>query len=405
MPIFRRLLPALLAVAALAGSAPVRGQITVTKPGEGKVALDLSGLRATDAAGQEVLAVLRADLERSGWFQLVGSGQGQVAVSGAAQSRGGQLQLHLEAGVPGARRLLGQTYRGTPAQARAVAHQAADELVKAVVGRPGMASARVVFVNRRGGTAKELFVMDADGHGVVQLTRDNTLSLSPKWGPRGDRLVYTSYLQRFPDVYLIELSTGQRSRLSAFPGLNTGGVLSPDGRDLALILSKDGNPELYVMQLATRRLTRLTHTRTAVEASPDWSPDGREIVYVSDAPGAPRLYIIGRDGGRARRVPGLPGNEQVNPSWGPDGRIAFSARIDGRYRIAVASAQGGGVEVVSPADGADYEDPSWMPNARHLIAARAAGRRSQLVLLDTMGDPPLVFSAIPGDSTSPHASP
>ncbi|NIY17521.1 MAG: biopolymer transporter Tol, partial [Nitrospinaceae bacterium] len=113
---------------------------------------------------------------------------------------------------------------------------------------------------------------------------------------------YTSLVGGFPDVYRIDLQSRKRTRVARHPGLNTGGVVSPDGRKLALILSRDGNPELYVQQLPAGRLTRLTRTTHAAEASPSWSPDGSQIVYVADTSGSPQLYILSARGGQARRV-------------------------------------------------------------------------------------------------------
>ena len=93
---------------------------------------------------------------------------------------------------------------------------------------------------------------------------------------------------------MYNLDSGERKRVSGFPGLNTGGAISPDGREMALILSKDGNPDLYVMNLRNRELTRDHPTPRAAEASPCWSPDGSPDLLVSDGMGSPQIYIISR---------------------------------------------------------------------------------------------------------------
>ncbi|MEI6890638.1 MAG: hypothetical protein V5783_00575 [Pontiella sp.] len=82
----------------------------------------------------------------------------------------------------------------------------------------------------------------------------------------------------FPNVFI----TGRSDPLSSHGGLNASGAISPDGKSMAVILSKDGNPELYLKSLRFGgRLTRLTRTRPGIEASPCWSPDGNHLVYVS----------------------------------------------------------------------------------------------------------------------------
>jgi TolB protein len=160
-------------------------------------------------------------------------------------------------------------------------------------------------------------------------------------------------------------------------------------------LSLPGNVELYVMNIASRRLTRLTTTAHASESSPNWSPDGTQLAYVSDAGRSPQVYTMHRDARQGKRVVfGL--SESVAPDWGPDGTITFCGRQGGRYGIYTTQA-GGAPKLVSPADGTDYEDPSWAPDARHIVCTRTAGRRRSLVILDTMGDAPVQLVSVEGD--------
>ncbi len=60
---------------------------------------------------------------------------------------------------------------------------------------------------------------------------------------------------------------------------------------MAMVLSKDGNPELYVMDLKTKNLQRLTRNRT-IDTEPSWTPDGRSIVFTSERGGRPQLYSV-----------------------------------------------------------------------------------------------------------------
>ncbi|OQA23834.1 MAG: translocation protein TolB [Verrucomicrobia bacterium ADurb.Bin345] len=298
-------------------------------------------------------------------------------------------------------RLLGKTYRASADGARRLAHQVADEIIEAVTGQKGIFSGRLVLVGNRTGS-KELYLCDSDGQGLAQLTRDRSISLAPRWSADGSIISYTSYINGFPDVYTIDVASGSRSRVASFPGLNTGGEISPNGRDMALILSKDGNPELYVMDLRSRRLTRITQTPRAAEASPSWSPDGSQIVYVSDAPGSPQLYVVSRDGGQPKRLTGRVA-ESVTPRWGSNGVITYSARIGGRYHVCVLNPQTLESRQIT-ADGADYENPCWAPNGRHIACGRKTGGRSAIYLLDTMGDPPIALLDIQGNWYSPSWS-
>ena len=69
-------------------------------------------------------------------------------------------------------------------------------------------------------------------------------------------------------------------------------VFSPDGTQMALVLSRDGNPEVYVMDLATRNLRRITRHH-AIDTEPSWTPDGQGVLFTSDRGGKPQIYKVG----------------------------------------------------------------------------------------------------------------
>ncbi|MBW7908547.1 MAG: PD40 domain-containing protein [Kiritimatiellae bacterium] len=374
-------------------------QVRVVKSAGQKTSIDWSAYQAGDAVGQTFIKVLGDDLLRSGWFTRGTPGQAELALTGQAGQGGAQAIVYERAAW---QQVYGKRYPLSAQDARRVAHVVADEIVAAVTGKRGIASGRIALVGTRTGK-KELYLMDADGQGLQQLTRDNSVSIAPNWGPGGRQLVYTSYLKGFPDIFLIEVASGARRRVAYYSGLNTGGAISPDGRQMAMVLSKDGNPELYVRDLNGGQLTRLTQTQRSAEASPSWSPDGRQIVYVSDQSGSPQLYIVSRSGGAPRRLTSR-GSQNVAPDWGANNAIAYASLFGGRWNISIVDPNGGEPRQITPGD-ADYEDPSWAPDGRHLVAGRAVRYASRVVLLDTMGDSPIVLTDYPGDWTSPAWAP
>jgi TolB protein len=262
----------------------------------------------------------------------------------------------------------------------------------------GMASGKVAMVSNRTGR-KELYVCDMDGKNVRQITKDRSIVVGPGWTPDGKNIVYTSYKRGYPNVYL----TGRSKPVSSHGGLNASGAVSPNGKSMAIILSRDGNPELYTKSLRTGSLKRLTKTRKGNEASPTWSPDGKHIAYVSDTSGSPQIYIISKDGGRAQRLTST-GTENVAPDWGKNGYIVYSSRIGGRYRIVLANPGAKSLRVLET-DWADYEDPSWAPDGRHIVCSRTSNYRSSIYLLDTQKDSPVALLTGSVDWYSPACSP
>lgn len=386
------------------GMRPAPAQVVVTKGAGQKTGLDMSAFRASPAPAAALFRkTLQDDLARSGWFAITAAGRGEIVLNGECEESGGSLNaavrvLHATTGQS----YLGKNYPASAGEARRLAHRAADDIIQAVTGRRGMASGRLVIVGNRT-KAKELYLCDADGANPVQLTQDRSISLAPRWSPDARTIVYTSYLKRFPDVYSIDVASGSRRIVANFPGLNTGGAISPAGREMALVLSRQGNPEIYVKNMAGGQVTRLTTTPQAGEASPAWSPDGNRIVYVSDQAGTPQLYVISRSGGRPQRLTSR-GLENVAPDWGANGWIVFASKLGGRYQICVIHPDTQEIRQLT-ADGADYEDPSWAPDGRHIACARTAGYRSSIYLVDTMGDPPLPLLDTSGDWFSPSWAP
>ena len=384
----------LLALFASAASA----QVTVTKGVGDAVGVDVSGVTATGGpAAQAALRTLRANFERSGWMRVAPPAQASVFVRGNVAETGGQVVFTCSATNAFGQSIVNATYAQPTAQAVHVAHQAAHDVVSRVTGKPTYFLARLAMIGVRGG-GKELFIADSSAQDVRQITQDRSIALKPRWSPDSRFIAYTSYLQRYPDVYTIELATGARQRVAAYPGMNSGGAISPDGRSMALVLSKDGNPDLYVKDLPSGRLTRLTNTPRAVEASPVWSPDGSRIAFVSDSAGSPQLYVVSRNGGAPERLT-RSGSQTVSPDWGANGLIAYQSLVGGRFQIAVLDPASRESRVVTPYDAA-YEDPSWAPDGRHLAATRIVNFKPSIYLLDSMGGNPVALTTS-GEWTAP----
>lgn len=392
----------LFAVCSALFAAHTPAQVRVVKSSDRKLAINMSAFRAgSDTASRAFFQTLERDLKLSGWVAPTRSG-GDMTLSGTVRQQGGNLKVTCQVNRIADRSvLLSKGYSLQTSRARTLAHKVADEIIEAITGRKGIASTKIAVVGTRSG-AKELYLCDADGGNVRQLTKDNSIIVGPNWHPNGGGLLYTSFKRGFPDVYTHSLQSGKRSIVAKYGGLNTGASLSPDGKTMALILSKDGNPELYVQKIGGRPV-RLTATGRATEASPTWSPDGQYLAYVSDQSGSPQLYKIARSGGRARRLTRR-GTENVAPDWGPNGLLACSSRSGGRYHIAIINPSTGETRYL-PNDGADYEDPSWAPDGRHLVAARSIRYQSSLYLLDTVSDAPVALIKGGGNWVSPAWSP
>lgn len=366
-----------------------------------KFSLEMS----TFTASQEPAAVafrrtLEADLYKCGYFSRAAAGQGQIVLSGSA---GGAVSAKCYVqGRADQRLYLSKGYNADANSAVRLAHRVADEIIKAVTGLDGFCSGQVVMVGNGTGH-KELYLADWDGSNLRQLTRDNSINRDPKWAPGGRKIIYTSYLKGAASLITLDLGTGERKQLLRAGGMITGGAFSPDGSKIALIMSKDGNPELYVVGAGGGGLVRLTNTPGADEASPTWSPDGSRICYVSGPPGVPQLYIISAGGGSPQRLQ-VGGRMNECPDWGRNGLIAYQSNFGGRYQVFIVDPSTRAASQVSQ-DGAAYEDPNWAPDGRHIVATRVSGYQKGVCILDTQSTELISLANQRGDWSEPAFTP
>lgn len=348
----------------------------------------VTGFKGDAGAAGMVAQVLKNDLELSGHFRIGTAETAEFIQQGTVRVERNHGIIECSVILRSTQQVvLSRKYEGSEQDLRRMVHRLTDDIVETITGQKGIAQTKIAFVWTVDGK-KELAVMDYDGHNVRQLTQDKSLSARPRWSPDGKQIVYTSYMNRFPDVIEINLFTGQRRRLAAYPGLNSGAVYSPDGNSIALTLSKDGNPELYVMDASGGGLQRLTQTKGA-ESSPTWSPDGQYIAYVSDMAGTPQIYRIHRSGGEPERLTFSP-SYNTEPDWSRppatgqlQPMLAVTSRVGGKFQIGVYNSSTRAVEP-KVADDADNEDPSWAPNGRHLVFTKTRGGRTRLCLLDVL---------------------
>ncbi len=299
--------------------------------------------------------------------------------------------------------ITGKRYRGAPALARDIAHRIADDITIALTGRSGVSTTRLVMVGRNGGDgAKEIYVSDYDGADRKQITRNGSINVSPAWSPDGRRLAFVSYRQGNPRLYIYSGDDG--SLVDASP---TGSELcvapdwSPDGRHIAFSSSSSGDSEIFVLEVASGSTRRITFSRGA-DTAPVWSPSGREIAFTSDRSGNPQIYIMSAEGANTRRVT-TSGSYNDSAAWSPEGgRIAYVSRIEGRFEILVHDIASGETSRLTSNSG-NNENPRWSPDGRHIVFASNRDGAYRLFTMDADGNRPEALST-PFEATMPDWS-
>jgi len=155
--------------------------------------------------------------------------------------------------------------------------------------------------------------------------------------------------------------------LGAFKGMTFAPRFSPDGNSVVMSYAKDGNSDIWSMDLRTRRARQITRD-PSIDTSPSYSPDGRQITFNSDRGGSQQLYVMDADGNNVRRISFGQGR-YATPVWSPRGDlIAFTKFHGGRFFTGVMRPDGTGERLLT--ESFLDEAPTWSPNGRVLIFFR-----------------------------------
>lgn len=308
-----------------------------------------------------------------------------LAIAGLS-AKDGELALRGQLyDVAAGQEMIGKSYIGDPKLLRVMVHRFADEIVYRVTGEKGIASTRIAYVSDVGDGAKEIFLMDYDGHSPVLITGNRSINISPRWSPDGNRIAYTSYRDNNPDLFVLDLRSGRRDPISKAPGLNAAPAWSPDGQWLVLAKSGGGGTNLYLMRADGSGERRLTFG-SGISISASFSPNGQQIAFTSDQGGTPQVYVMDIAGTNLRRLT-FRGNYNVSPRWSPKGdKIVYVSRDGGAMDIWMMDPNGANQQRLTDGVGLN-EEPAWAPGGRHLVfTSNRHGRRNiYRVLADGTG--------------------
>jgi len=409
-------------------------EIDITKGNLDPVQIAVPNFLATTQSerdlGMQISQVIRADLERSGLFKALDPAsfletqtnidykptfadwrviKADALVSGRIKTESASrilVEFRLWDVFAG-QQLKGVRFATTPDNWRRTAHKASDAIYEALTGESGYFDSRIVFIDERGpktNKKKRLAIMDQDGENPIYLLGGSDLVLTPRFSPNSQTIVYMSYENSNPNVYLLDIETGRRELLGDFPGMTYAPHLSPDGNSLILTMSRRGNSDIYVMDLKSRSTTRLT-TDPAIDVSANYSPDGKKIVFNSDRGGTPQLYTMDANGKNVKRISFGKGRYSA-PIWSPRGdKIAFARSANGKFGIGVIDVDGKNERMLT--DSYLDESPTWSPNGRVVIFSReyrGVEGRSEVWSVDLTGQN-LRRVETPGMASDPAWSP
>ena len=238
---------------------------------------------------------------------------------------------------------------------------------------------KIAFLSGDGYEGDQLWVMNADGSNSMRLAGSivspHDTFIAPVWSPDGGKIAFSSDRDGDVEMYVVDVDGANVRRLTNSDGEDWFPAWSPDGEKIAFSSNRDGNFEIYSVDADGANTTRLTNN-DADDGLPVWSPDGRRIAF-SSAGGSSSggeslgIFVVDADGANTTRLTDEDAGSSF-PAWSPDGaKIAFwSTRASG----------GGGDVFVMNADGSNitrltrhevWDDlitmtPVWSPDGRRI---------------------------------------
>jgi Tol biopolymer transport system component len=263
---------------------------------------------------------------------------------------------------------------------------------------------KIAFQTGRTGN-QEIFTMNEDGSGPVNITNSSARDTSPRWSPDGRWIGFESDRSGVQQVYVADDKGMNPLKVSACVGGSSYYIWAPtsdvlvvtckvstDEDDLYLVnrtgtgslnltmsvgghnvaagvsttasivfdSDRDGDDEIFTMDELGNNVKQLT-MNGALDLSPSWSPDGSKIAFASTRTGGEQLYTMNADG--TSQTPIRPGGKGA--LWSPDGTklAGIEVHTAGTWDIYVTSAAGGNpVNISSSPSNTLSQVPTWSPD-------------------------------------------
>jgi Tol biopolymer transport system component len=263
--------------------------------------------------------------------------------------------------------------------------------------------------------ARNLFAVNPDGEGQVQITRDLIIEGSWSWSPNRRLIAAQVGEKGQSEVALITLGPDGKasSVVSLTADVNADAAFpawAPDGTRIAFQHKGEGGFQVFVMD-ADGANKRKISGGTGFAGLPAWSPNGKQVLFLAgDKPdiGTPKeIYIMDIDGaaGSARKITSF-GKDISRPTWSPDGqKIAYIERIGDRAgSVMLVGVDGQNARKVG--DAVSNASPQFSPDGGSILYYNVAPPEGSDIFIGPVGEGvPTNLTPGPGEDYVPTWSP
>ena len=296
--------------------------------------------------------------------------------------------------------------------------QLGNRLVEKLMGIKGSLGSIVLWSQSKKGETRNSLMMGRLGieDSTKQLTYNLFNNTGASWGPKGENIIFSAqtgegskvffqgirplrlkskeiffdrgrgssaswgsngkiYLARYTgdkntDIYEYSVGSGPSletpRELTKHSAIETEPVLSPDGKKLAYVSDRTGQPQVYLMDLSSKKVTRISR-KGGYNTSPAWSPDSSMVAFTSQKRGSKStIYRVRIDDNLGTQTRVSPENiSSESPSWSPDGSMVAFQGFQGVWKIFYVLSSGGPAERLTNSSKWIVETgPTWSSRLR-----------------------------------------
>lgn len=267
-------------------------------------------------------------------------------------------------------------------------------------------SARLLFASDRSGAYQDLYLLDFSTSQVTRLTEGDSNTFPGPFSPDGSQILFTGFGLTTSYVGAMAADGANPSDLTQADVDEGFPAWSPDGSQIAFTSRRDGNNEIYLRNTGGSEARRLTNN-PGDDFAPAWSPDGSQIAFVSDrerAAGMYSIYIMKADGSQVTRLTNDEGIDYT-PAWSPDGKvIAFRSSLAGNSDIYRINVDGSGLENLTNGQGENWS-PAWTPDGSLIAFQTNRDGNWEIYRMNADGSDPLNLTQNPADDQMPYWAP
>jgi Tol biopolymer transport system component/DNA-binding winged helix-turn-helix (wHTH) protein len=191
---------------------------------------------------------------------------------------------------------------------------------------------RIAFQIRNVGGVSDIWLMDADGRNVAQITTEQ--ANAPSWFPDGEQIAFLSGRQKHPQAWTTNLKTGQDKLLLDFGDDDVQYMrLSPEGKQIVFNSKKSGTTNVWTIQVEGGAAKQLTFDKELAGFA-CWSPDGKTLAFQIKRGDDTHVAIMPSDGGGEITQLTFDKGQSWASGFSPDGdKIAFAGFRNGVWNL------------------------------------------------------------------------